>query len=319
MLPFEIRDLSQAFSLIKTASHIAILAHYKPDADSLSASAAFSVLCKKWNISHEIIYPGGNVDPVPHTPTPLQTTHTKIPDLLIACDTANYERMYYPESFSTIPLILIDHHMQNLIKADYSFVFTQASSTCEIIADMFFLLEIPLTTQLASILLYGILCDTMVFKTQGTTANTLEAAARLVSQGAPLYELIQQMVIHTDPRIIQLWGKMMLHSCFDSDESIVWTTLSQEELESYSVNETALNGFVNILSTITKTDTTILFYQHKNRSDIKVSFRSKKKNVQKIANTLGGGGHKNAAGVILKDHTLSQAITVVLTAFNIKS
>ena len=55
----------------------------------------------------------------------------------------------------------------------------------------------------------------------------------------------------------------------------------------------------DFLSDISQVDVTLLFYETED-GDTKVSLRSKEYDVNKLAQKFGGGGHKNAAGVLSK-------------------
>src|SRR3972149_4336866 len=124
--------IHRSLLFIQNAKSITFLTHYKPDADGISACTALAAVCEKKGKVIETIYPTAPELPIKRQPNKvLINEHRQIPDLIIMCDTANYDRLYYPEAFKSIPCINIDHHVSNNIKATVNLIATEVSSTCE--------------------------------------------------------------------------------------------------------------------------------------------------------------------------------------------
>ena len=294
-------ELAAAWSLIIKAQAIALLTHTKPDGDGISACAALSSLLKKMGKHCETIYPTEADFAFSHEPQAIQiNNHTFLPDLLIACDTANYERLYFPESFRVIDLINIDHHRANSITGVYNFVDPNASSTCEVLYELL-LAWCPslLSGWEANALLTGLLYDTQIFQTNSTTSKTLETAAQLIAQGASLIERKDELLKSKSPGIVLFWGALLSSVRFTQDQETAWLCITQKMLHEYQVTISSLIGFVNFLSSISSVDTTILLYETED-GYTKVSLRSRYKDVNKLAQGFGGGGHKNASGITSK-------------------
>jgi len=294
-IPSEVSQ--KAFRALQKAQTITLLAHHKPDGDALSSCAALSLALQKMGKQVETIYPGGAHEPVPTPPSPLlNNQHTLRPDLLIACDTANYDRMYYPREFHPIPLIVIDHHVSNELSSDMSFVYPEASSTCEIVFTLLKAWDVTISQEVAKALMFGLLTDTQSFITSNTTPHTLEVASALISYGANLHELTQEMIYHTTPNVIALWGTLMAN--VQSGTRSIFFYCSQQMLTEHGVSEHALAGFINMVARITRIDITAFAYEV-SHDVTKVSFRSKQTDVNRIANSFGGGGHIHAAGAAI--------------------
>ncbi len=290
---------SLAWNAIKKATKITFLTHYKPDGDGISACAALSSLFEEMDKQCETIYPTASDFSIARTPRKeLIMSHTQLPDLIIACDTANYARLYYPKEFLEIPLINIDHHIANELRGDFNFVNADASSTCEIVYELMTLWHNSSINQWqASALLYGILYDTQVFQTTSTTDKTLKIAAMLMDHGASLTQLKDELLKTKSLHVIQLWGTILSGVQITNSGHAAWVCLTQEMLKSYNVELSSLAGFVNFLASISSVDVTALFYETED-GKTKVSLRSRTRNVNALAQQFGGGGHKNAAGII---------------------
>ncbi len=308
---FTKKNISEAYRLIKKSKKITLLTHFKPDGDGISACAALAHALKKEGTTLvpkkvEVIYPSESLFKFKRkTSNLLINKHKQIPDLLIVLDTANYERVYYPKEFKDIPMINIDHHVSNSIHGTYNFIDPDASSTCEI---LFFLMEDwnskDIDKYVAECLLFGILYDSQVFHTQSVYPKTLQASARLMEYGANLYKLKTELISNKNPQIINLWGKILSDLKIVKKGKAAWAAVTQKDLKKYDLDLSSLIGFNNFLSQISDVDVTMFFYQTE-KGKTKVSLRSKKTDVNKLAAMFGGGGHKNAAG-ILTDRPINQ-------------
>ncbi|MDQ5891006.1 MAG: bifunctional oligoribonuclease and phosphatase NrnA [Candidatus Dependentiae bacterium] len=282
--------------LIEAAHRITLLAHQKPDPDALGSTGALALLFKRMGKIVEVIYPGIGRDPLPYVVEHLQeNTHTMLPDLIISCDTPTMNRLYFPAEFTVIPHINIDHHQHNTIPATVSYVDTTCTSTCEMVYRLLVAWQQPLSADMASMLLFGIMTDTLNFKVPGTTPSTLRVAADLIECGANLAALNQALIIHSDPKVLALWGELLHTARHNKNESVMWTVCSPELLAKYQFSDTALNGFVAFFAQTLTNDVSILFYENNGMS--KASMRSKATNVNAIAREFGGGGHILASGI----------------------
>lgn len=311
---FNSKDLANAWNLICNSQNITFLTHFKPDGDGISACAAFEEMLSKYfkNKKHiETIYPTLSEFKLLREPKNiLINSHKQIPDLIFAFDTANYDRLYYPDIFKNIPLINVDHHVSNSIKGTINFIFGSVSSTCEVVYE---LIKIwapeAIDKTVAEMLLTGILYDTQVFHTQSTTAHTLKAAAELIEFGADLFSLKNELLAHKDPNIIKLWGYLLNNIKFSKNKKAAWAYISQNELKSLKLTLSSIVGFNNFIAEISGVDVTALFYETE-EGLTKVSLRSKIADVNAIAKEFGGGGHIHAAG-ILCNKPLDQTISLI--------
>lgn len=291
--------VNEVWELIKQSKKITLLTHQKPDADGISACAALSSIFVKMGKQVETIYPDKPEFPLQRTSaTILIGTYKQVPDLVIACDTANYDRLYYPNIFSTIPLINIDHHVSNRLQGTYNIVDSTVSSTCELLYDLLCLWDkTVIDVYVAECLLIGLLYDSQVFHTQATTPKTLRVAADLITCGADLFTLKTELLAHKSPEIITLWGEILLRIQISPSGKAAWVGITQEDLTTHHLTLSSLLGFSNFLWEISGVDITLVFYEMAS-GHTKVSLRSKESDVNALAAQFGGGGHKNAAGIL---------------------
>jgi bifunctional oligoribonuclease and PAP phosphatase NrnA len=302
------KQIQACWKEVEKAKKITLLAHFRPDGDVISSCAAISCILEKMGKKIETIYPSKPEFLFKRQPKNiLINKHKQKPDLIFILDTANYERVYYPKEFASITSVNIDHHVSNQIKSKYNFIDTDASSTCEILFNFIDSWDHKLIDEYAAeCLLFGILSDSQVFHTQATTPDTLQISAKLMEAGANLYKLKTELISNKDPKVIALWGKILSNIKITKSGKAAWACLTQEDLKKYKITLQSLVGFNNFLSQIADIDVTLFFYQTES-GKTKVSLRSKKTDVNKLAAKFNGGGHKNAAG-ILTDRPMDEMI-----------
>ncbi len=311
-------ELQKSWNLIQQAEKITLLTHYKPDGDGVSACAALDILLRKHGKQVEAVYPSELETPIKRQAEKvLVNTHEQTPDLIIMCDTANYERLYYPEAFKSIPSINIDHHVSNSITGTLNFITTNVSSTCEQVyhlikgwdADNFDL-------AISEAILYGILFDSQSFNTLSTYSSTLKVAADLMDRGANMAQLQAELFQNKNPKIIELWGSMMSNIALAQNGKAAWSVIRQEDLQKRNLEPGSLAGFINFLAQISEIDISILFYETKD-GKTKVSLRSKKADVNALAKQFGGGGHKHASGIMV-DKPIDQVVQELTQAIEMR-
>lgn len=304
-------EIKSAFNLIQTAKKITLLTHYQPDADGISACAALAHAFEKMGKEIEAIYPTASEIDLKRQPrNKLINSHNQIPDLIITLDTANYARLYYPEIFKDIPFINIDHHISNSIKGTINLINAKASSTCE---ELFLIMKQwdknMVDQYVAECLLFGILYDSQVFHTQSTTAQTLRIAADLVDYNVDLFDLQVDLLANKSPKAIALWGKILSNVSYSADGKAAWVSITQADLKSSGLGAPAVVGLSNFMAEISNVDISMVFYETES-GKTKVSLRSKKADVNALAGKFGGGGHKNASGILV-DKPIDQVVKEV--------
>ena len=303
-------DIATVLQIIKKSKRITFLTHLRPDADGISACAALSTWSEKLGINVETIYPSKSTESMYAHPKNVHINkHSQQPDLLIACDTANYDRLYYPESFKEIPLINIDHHVSNSIKGSYNFVVSDLSSTCELV---YWLLQewdpTIIDTEVASTLLYGILYDSQSFQTSNTSKQTLVTATHLIEHGANMFELNRLLYAQKTVESLQLWGKLLQNMKQSESKQSIWLTLNHEE------SENGMAGTIHNFVIQNMPVDIVALFSEVSKEETKVSLRSTKTDVNLLAQKFGGGGHKNAAGLLIKK-SLKETIALVTKEF----
>lgn len=201
-----------------------------------------------------------------------------------------------------LPIVNIDHHPKNDIwkLAKINIVDEKVSSTCEIIYDLFMKLGQPIDSHLATTLLTGMYTDTGGFQHSNTGAETLKIFSELLSCGAQLKKISDNISNYKSLAMLKLWGIVLDRIEHRPDLKLIYSVIKRSDIERVGATDQDLAGVVNLISTIPGDQASLLLYELTG-GKIKGSLRteSSKVDVAKIAGLFGGGGHKKAAGFVI--------------------
>ena len=205
----------------------------------------------------------------------------------------------------------IDHHPTNTNFATTNLVDPDAAATTQMLQLLLPDFGLPLTAEVRTNLLAGLITDTLGFRTDSVTPRVLRAAADLLEEGAPLAELYHLVLTRRKFDEVRYWGQGL--SSITNEDGLVWTVLDlkDRELAGYTHNDDA--DLVDVLTTIDEAKIAIIFVEQSG-GKVKISFRARAEyNVSNLAKQFGGGGHRSASGAML-DGQLGTITNEVLTA-----
>lgn len=244
----------------------------------------------------------------------LSQTPTEPFDLVIALDCADADRMGPVWTNLRDPkpqLINIDHHVTNPSFGTLNWIDPQATATAEMVLTLIDHLKIPLSTDIATCLLYGIVGDTLGFRTQHTTPHALECAIRLMQAGAALPAIMEHQFNRRPLAVIKVWGKAL--NIVKVKDRVIYTAISTTMRKSVGLSNRGDINLASFLIGANEADrAAVLTETDEDRIDL--SLRAKKgSDVSKAAIALGGGGHPLAAGATI-DGPMDEAVKRVLAA-----
>lgn len=206
--------------------------------------------------------------------------------------------------------INIDHHISNTNFAKHNHVITDASSTCEVLFDLFD--ETLINKEIAECLYLGIVHDTGVFKHSNTTEKTMLTAGKLIRYGAVPSKIIDETFYQKTYLQNQILGRCLLESILVLDGKIIISSISKKIMDFYNIQPSDTDGVIDQLR-VTKGVEVAIFLREDAAREFKVSMRSNGiVDVSKIAVFFGGGGHVKAAGCSMKGslHDVINNLTV---------
>lgn len=232
--------------------------------------------------------------------------------LLIMVDHAKLSLTLSTELYEKFTdVIVIDHHRRDddfPNNAVLSFIESGASSASELVTELiqFQAARSKLTRLQASILMAGIMLDTKNFTTR-VTSRTFDVASYLRTLGSDSVEI--QTLSATEFSEYRLVNELILRANLITDGIIV-TCGSNEKYYSKVITSKAADTMLSmagIEASFVVTRTT--------ETQISISARSRSKiNVQRIMETLGGGGHFNLAACQFENENIESVERMLIQA-----
>src|SRR5207302_2876613 len=135
-----------------------------------------------------------------------------------------------PEPLEGAPLVLdIDHHHDNTRFGQINLIVPNASSTGEVLRDVFAELGVELTPEIAEPLYIALVTDTGRFQYSNTTAKALRLAAELVEAGADIHAVFQQVYESVAFPKLKLLARALERACVFEGGRIVVSNLLRND------------------------------------------------------------------------------------------
>ncbi len=297
---------------IRREDRLLILSHINPEGDALGSSIALALSLQGAGKEVQVY----NRDGVPGIYSFLpkaEIVSTSIDDSSLSAtpaiilDCNSLERVGLdgkPIPFSAV----VDHHETENSFGDIRWIEPHAPATGLMVYYLIRELGYPITPEIATNLYTAIAIDTGTFRYENTTADTFRAAADLVEHGArpgfvsiKLYEswsrerfsLLRRMLQTLE--IIDLTGEDPSRKI-----TIAITCITREMFSQTGTTSADTENFSNFPRMISDVDISAMF-RETGDGKWKASLRSKGDvNVAVVASSLGGGGHRNAAGFLME-------------------
>lgn len=292
--------IEQASTLIANARSVGIIAHTRPDGDTLGASIALLLSLQKLGKTVNV-YCDSDIDK-----SFLQfncfdnivSSAIKQCDLLISIDCGDLGRVgKYGEAFCRHNNTLtIDHHGGQYY-AKHNCLYKYAS-TCQIIFELLKALDVQLDIDIATSLYLGLCTDTGNFSFSSTDKNCFEMASSLIDYGVDIDKINRIMFKNVSLERAKLLGKSLSRLRMYCDNRIALLYADNDDYQQLSVNISHTDVLVAYAINIECVDVAISIAQHANNV-YKVSMRSKNANVRNVCTTFGGGGHILASGCMV--------------------
>ena len=194
----------------------------------------------------------------------------------------------------------IDHHHDNPRFGDVNLIVADASSTGEVLADVFRELGVALTPEIAEALYIALVTDTGRFQYANTTPKALRLAADLVEAGADVHRVFQGVYENVQFAKLKLLARALDRAQVLEGGEILVSHLLRGDFEAVGATEPYSEGIIDVLRSAEGALVSALIREppRDGAPARKVSLRSSvdEVDVSAIARKSGGGGHREAAG-----------------------
>jgi phosphoesterase RecJ-like protein len=224
------------------------------------------------------------------------------PALLVTFDTGSADRLGSLAGLvgSAGTVLVIDHHASNTRFGTVHLVDPAAPATAVLVEELIRRLGQPLDARIAACLYAGLVTDTGSFRFAATTAATHELAARLLRTGIR-HDLITRRLLDTHPAgwlgmVGAALSRVRLEPAVADGLGLVWTDTRAAELAAAALASDQAESVIDLIRTAAEAEVAVVCKEAAGGSWT-VSMRSKGRvDVSAAAVTLGGGGHRFAAG-----------------------
>src|SRR5918911_1981380 len=183
-------DIDAVADAIRSHDRFLLATHENPDGDALGSILATKLALEQIGKDLVMYLYGDAPLPAEYAFMELGDLRRRLPDdwrerVLVAVDCANESRLGPDRDLlAAVPLVGgIDHHHDNTRLGQGNLVVPNASSTGEVLRDVFAALGVELTPEIAEALYIALVTDTGRFQYSNTTPKSLRLAAELVEAG----------------------------------------------------------------------------------------------------------------------------------------
>ena len=300
-------DLEAVVDAIRSNDRFLVTTHENPDGDALGSILAMKLGLEQLG-KDAVLYLSG-VIPLPHEyafmsldglrRTPPEDAAERV---VLALDCAN-DRRLGPDSglLERAPLVVdIDHHHDNSRFGKVNLIVADASSTGEILHDLFRELGVRITPEIAEALYIALVTDTGRFQYTNTTPKTLRLAAELVEAGANVHQVFQDVYENVAFAKIKLLARALEKARVYEGGRLIVADLERADFAAAGAEEPFAEGIIDYLRAVEGTEIVALIREPptQNGPTRRVSLRTRAEgiDVSAIARKSGGGGHRQAAG-----------------------
>jgi phosphoesterase RecJ-like protein len=300
-------DLEAVVEALRSHDRFLVTTHENPDGDALGSLLAATLALRQLGKDAYMYLAGHAPLPGEYAFMPLEELKRTVPDgagerVLLAVDCANESRLGPdPEILHQSPFTIdIDHHHDNTRFGAVNLIVPDASSTAEVLRDVFAELDVRLTPDIAEALYIALVTDTGRFQYANTTPKALRLAAELVEAGANVHRVFQGVYENVQFAKLKLLARALERAQVYEGGALVVSYLLRGDFAEVGAAEPYSEGIIDYLRAVEGAIVSVLIREPP-RSDgptRRVSLRSStdEVDVSAIARKSGGGGHRQAAG-----------------------
>jgi phosphoesterase RecJ-like protein len=306
---------ARALALLDTADEVCLACHVRPDADALGSMLALAHALRAPRRRAQRIVASFGDEPF-EIPEILRflpglsllsppDAYPHRPELMVTFDAGSIDRLGVLAGHASRAdqLIVIDHHASNTQFGTVNLIDPAAAATAILVLNLIDAAGVGLTRDISFGLYAGLVADTGSFKYSATTPAVHEAAARLLATGIEPGMVARELWDRAPFGYLGLLSAALGRAVLEPDAAggngLVWTSVTRADRAAHGLS---LDGVESVIDVLRRTDEAEVAIVLKQSDDglWQASARSKGKvDVGRACSRLGGGGHRNAAGVTL--------------------
>jgi bifunctional oligoribonuclease and PAP phosphatase NrnA len=302
-----VTEQEQVVGELRAADKLLLTTHENPDGDALGSLLAMHLALGQLGKDSAMFVPGQAPLPGEYAFLELDGVHREPPAdhaqrVLVAVDCAKEERLGPdPSLLAEAPFTVdIDHHHDNTRFGDVNLIVPDASSTGEILADVFAELGVAVTPEIAEPLYVALVTDTGRFQYANTSPKALRLAADLIEAGADWHKVFQTVYETVQFAKLKLLARALERAEVHAGGRLVISHLRKDDFADVGAVEPYSEGIIDYLRAVEGAIVAALIREPPRGDGPKhrVSLRASvdEIDVSVIARKSNGGGHRQAAG-----------------------
>jgi bifunctional oligoribonuclease and PAP phosphatase NrnA len=300
-------DLQAVVAALREGERFLVVTHENPDGDALGSLVAMTLALRQLGKDVVMFLAG-------QAPVPREYAFMQLDELLrevpadiadrtvVAVDCAKADRIGPDTRLldEAVSVVDIDHHHDNTRFGDVNLIVADASSTGEVLSDVFAELGVQITPEIAEPLYIALVTDTGRFQYSSTTPKSYRLAADLIEAGADFHAVFRQVYESLELAKFKLIGRAAERTRVLEGGRMTVSHLVRTDFAEVGASETYSEGIIDFLRAIEGNELAVLIREPPRDTGPtrRVSLRSSvdELDVSEIARKFGGGGHRQAAG-----------------------
>jgi len=292
---------------LASARRVLITSHMNPDGDAVGSSLALAHVLRAsgreatvWHVHPSPpIYrslPGADAIHVGTEPPADLGSF----DLGVVLECPTLDRCGIARHLEGLDLLNVDHHLGNSGYGVATWIRPEAPAVAVLVADLAAALGVELGPDAAACLFVGLATDTGGFRFPNASPEAFRAAAELVEAGTEV-ERVSGWLYESQPEgAVRLLGELLATLERHEGGAIASVHLTREAFERAGAAPGDSEGLIDVPRSIAGVAAVVMLRELEGGA-WKASLRSRGPiDVEAVARSHGGGGHRNAAGCVLE-------------------
>ena len=302
--------IAQVKEQLERAKNITILTHLNPDADTIGTGLGIYNILKQDKTKRVEIVNASNMLPqyLDFLPSfeKIKYNMDFEESLIIACDCGSINRLGF--DLEAREILNMDHHESNQYYGKVNVVIPEYASASQVAYRLFQKLY-TIDSGSAACFYTALLSDTRYFTTNSVNHEVFEVAKELVDLGVDPANIAFNFTQRRSLSSLRILERALGHLRLSSEGKIAILFVTQDDILATGARMPDMEGIVDYARSLATVE--IGLFAVELEDTIRISLRSKKVDVSKVALAFGGGGHKVAAGFTLNQSTLHESIDTI--------
>lgn len=294
---------------IRSCSVAVVVGHVGPDGDCIHSQIAMQKLLQRLGVEVHLVNAGPFARKeikqyemlfAPHVEKQLYERNP----LVVMVDCSTMDRIgYLGEEVEGLTILTIDHHASGSKFGDLSYIVPKSFSTSLCVMQLYKALDVEMTYEIADHIFFGLATDTGFLKFIGPyRGETFHLMGELVELGVSPNDIFNRMEGGNSFASQQFLGRLLLRAQPLLDDRLMLVVEQPEDIADFSASERPSDSLYAHLLGVDDVEVVLyLKIVSENRWEIGLrASHSSSVDVGKLSASLGGGGHRKAAGATVE-------------------